>query len=147
MRAVLPLRWTQQIISTSVRTFCSEVFRWVFVAFFMRLSFGIRRNYWNSLIVSQKPLKKVSKKFRILRNWLSSYTCLLFVSVGLEHSNSHKLYTKTGQILEKCIEFLDIAVLKVTPIAAVWPATIVSFFTYFTTDLGNAAFELPVPIW
>lgn len=69
------------------------------------------------------------------------------MSVGLEHSNSHKLYTKTGQILEKCIEFLDIAVLKVTPIAAVWPATIVSFFTYFTTDLGNAAFELPVPIW
>lgn len=57
------------------------------------------------------------------------------------------LYTETSQKMEKCIKMLDIAFLKITPILAIWPVLIVSLFTYFTTNLGESAFELACPMW
>lgn len=67
--------------------------------------------------------------------------------IGLKHPESQPLYTETGQHLQKWMTILDFAFLKFTPILAVCPALIVSFVTYYTTDLGGSAFELAAPIW
>lgn len=49
--------------------------------------------------------------------------------------------------MEKWIRIMDIAFLRVTPVLSTFPAMIVCYSKYFTTDLGGKAFELPVPIW
>lgn len=69
------------------------------------------------------------------------------VHVGLEYSESSILYSETGRNVEKWITTMDIAFLKITPIAAVCPASIGSLFTYFMTDSGASAFVLPTPMW
>lgn len=66
---------------------------------------------------------------------------------GLKHPESRALYIESSQKVDKWIRILDVALLRVTPTLAILPAVISSFITYFTTDLGNAALELPGPMW
>lgn len=67
--------------------------------------------------------------------------------VGLKCSESQAMYTKTSQKVEKWIKIVDFVFLKVTPMLSTWTALIVCFIKYFTTDLGDSAFELPIPMW
>lgn len=67
--------------------------------------------------------------------------------VGVECPGSQATYTKISQKLGKCVEILDFACLKGTPILANSTALIAGFVKYFATDLGDSAFELPAPIW
>lgn len=71
----------------------------------------------------------------------------LYGYVGLEHPESQKLYTESSQKIEKWIKILNVALMKISPALTIWPAVITSLITYFTTDLGNAALELPGPMW
>ena len=66
---------------------------------------------------------------------------------GLDNSESQGLYTETSQKVAKWIKIVDIALVKITPTLTILPASIVSFFIYFTTDLGDSAFQLPFPMW
>lgn len=61
--------------------------------------------------------------------------------------SSRLLYEKTNRRAEKWSEIIFILMAKVTPIAWLSPRVIISFFFYFTTDMGNEAFELPSPMW
>lgn len=76
---------------------------------------------------------------------VNSNWSLHYMFIGLAYSQP--LYTETSQKVEKWMRILDVAFLKVTPIMAVGPATIVSFVKFFSTDLGASAFELPIPMW
>lgn len=67
--------------------------------------------------------------------------------IGLEYSKLQTFYIEAGQRVANWIQILHIAFLKVTPIVAVSSTLFISFFTYFTTDLGGLAFELIVPMW
>lgn len=49
--------------------------------------------------------------------------------------------------MEKWIKILDFAFVKCTPILAMCPALIVSFFAYFTTGMDGSALELAYPMW
>lgn len=71
----------------------------------------------------------------------------LHMYAGLKYSESRTLYIENSQKVEKWIKILDLAFLKVTPQFVTWPAVIVSYITYFTTDLGDLAFQFPAPIW
>ena len=60
---------------------------------------------------------------------------------------SKTIYKKTDQKLQKWHKILNIVMVKVPPVLANIPMFIISFYTYFTTDLGRDAFELPCPAW
>lgn len=53
----------------------------------------------------------------------------------------------TNQIVEKCSEIGAFAMIYVVIPCFILPKAIYSFFIYFTTDLGNDAFDLPIAIW
>lgn len=54
---------------------------------------------------------------------------------------------KTNRLVEKWSKIIDFALMKVCVPSAVLPKVVVSYFTYFTTDAGSEAFDLPIPSW
>lgn len=60
---------------------------------------------------------------------------------------SKAIYEKYNQQIEKYGEVLGIFMRQVSIPCFIWPKFIISFFTYFTTDLGNDAFQLPYHLW
>lgn len=70
-----------------------------------------------------------------------------WMCVGSQYAESQPLYTKISRKVGKWIQFLDFVCLKVTPLLCVNSSLIASYLTYFTTDLGETAFELPLPMW
>lgn len=57
------------------------------------------------------------------------------------------LYERTNQLAEKCSEIVYFLIVSVSVPGFVLPKAILSYFLYFTTDLGSEAFETPIPIW
>lgn len=57
------------------------------------------------------------------------------------------IFHKTNQFVEKCSQIVVLFVSILTPIIWVAPQIFASVFTYFTTDLGNDAFELLIGMW
>lgn len=89
-------------------------------------------------------------KFGVISSFYKNYFQLIFaryVNAGRQYSSSAALITEAGQNTEKWIKVIDTAFLIVTPIASTVPASIVSYFTYFTTDAGDTAFQLPFLMW
>lgn len=57
------------------------------------------------------------------------------------------IFHETMKLIEKLSEITFFVMVKVTPITACLLRCAYTFFIYFTTDAGNAAFELPFPMW
>lgn len=57
------------------------------------------------------------------------------------------IYKKADELVEKVGDILYIVVVQVTPLIWVAPKCFGSLFFYFTTDLGNDALELSLPLW
>lgn len=66
---------------------------------------------------------------------------------GMKDPLANKIYTRSCNLIEVFNEFLRFAMVKVTVHLMMWPMCIYSYFTYFTTDLGQNAFELPFYAW
>lgn len=62
-------------------------------------------------------------------------------------SSSKEIYQKSNQQVEKWSKFLKFALLNVTVHCMIWLTAIISYFTYFTTDLGRDSFDLPFYAW
>lgn len=69
-----------------------------------------------------------------------------FVISGIKYVNSKSIYSKTNDFVEKSSENIFIC-MNILKICFLWPKLIESLFIYFTTNLGNVAFELPAPMW
>lgn len=67
--------------------------------------------------------------------------------IGLIKSSSSAMYEKPNHQVERWSEVLKLALLNITTHFMIWPIAIISYFTYFTTDLGEDSFELPFYIW
>lgn len=67
------------------------------------------------------------------------------VCLGLVHPTSKRIYTKPDQQLEKLNGILQLVIVKVIPFSVVIPKYLTCFLMYFITDLGNDAFEIPLP--
>lgn len=65
----------------------------------------------------------------------------------LELENSIPKYEETNKQTEKWSKIIYFGLVKVTPISWILPTLIISCRNYVTTDLGNDAFEMPLPIW
>lgn len=91
----------------------------------------------------RKMLMKVSKlNVQILKYFSKSKNIL-----GSKNPSLKLLYEKTNEKTEKWSKILFFLMVKFTPIAWLSPKVIISFYLYFTTDLGNDALELPSPMW
>lgn len=67
--------------------------------------------------------------------------------VGLENPESKLLYEKHNQQVDKLVKTLIFAVTKVSLNLALWPMCLVSYFTYYTTDMQSDAFKMPFFLW
>lgn len=66
---------------------------------------------------------------------------------GLENPVSQTIYKKFNQKTEKITSIINSAAIKILYPNILMPTLIASFYAYFTTDLGNDAFQLPFPYW
>lgn len=87
-------------------------------------------------------------KFKLIH---SDFKALGYVIINEIHtklgSTSKEIYRKTNQTVEKYTEIGIFAIKNVVVPCFVLPKAIVRFFIYFTTDVGNDAFDLPIGIW
>lgn len=70
-----------------------------------------------------------------------------FFFQGSQNPASNVIYIEVVDRVEKWSRFIHFVMLKVSIPCFVLPKYIVCFYLYFTTDMGNDAFELPLPIW
>lgn len=54
---------------------------------------------------------------------------------------------KTNRQVEKWSEIAYFVLAKITPVCLILPRVIISYATYFATNAGNEAFELPFLFW
>lgn len=78
-------------------------------------------------------------------NYLRTQTHKHFI--GLVNPASMAIYEKSNQQIEEYGNALSIFMRKVSIPCLIMPKVVISFITYFTTDLGNDAFQLPFHIW
>ena len=60
---------------------------------------------------------------------------------------SKAMYSEIDHQIEKWSQIVYIVIAKITPVCFISPIFIYSLVIYFTTDLGNDAFELPLTVW
>lgn len=83
---------------------------------------------------------QITNVFELIEN------CENFVNKS-ESQTSNAIYDKTNRQLEKWSKIIYLAVAEITPMCLVLPQCIVSLIDYSTTDSGNDAFELQLPMW
>lgn len=72
----------------------------------------------------------------------------LSFSVGVNNNPSlQPMYNKFNGIIEKSSEIIYFLAMNVAVPGFVLPKAIVSYYRYFTTDAGSAAFDLPFLAW
>lgn len=69
------------------------------------------------------------------------------VFLASKYSALRGIFNKTNQLVEKIGGIVFFIMIKLTPACVYVPWSIYTFVIYFATDVGNAAFELPYPIW
>lgn len=60
---------------------------------------------------------------------------------------SRVMYEKTNRFVENLCKITYTIGRKLLVPIFILPKAFLSYFTYFTTDAGRAAFELPFPLW
>lgn len=69
------------------------------------------------------------------------------MNLGLRCVTSRSMYEKINHRMEKLSKIVYFGVVGVTVPGFIIPKALVSYFKYFTTDLGADAFDLPMPTW
>lgn len=67
--------------------------------------------------------------------------------IGLKRPTSKAMYERANELSEKFSKIIYFVIVDIAIPLFVAPKVILSYFLYFTTDAGNEAFELPIPIW
>lgn len=67
--------------------------------------------------------------------------------LGLENPSAAAKFIEVNEMVEKMATFFHFALVKLTLPCVLLPNFIMSYFSYFTTDLGADAFILPLPVW
>ena len=67
--------------------------------------------------------------------------------LGSQNPASKTIYVKVIHLIDKLSRFANLCILKVTLPCLILPRYVASFYIYFTTDVGNDAFELPLTMW
>ena len=71
----------------------------------------------------------------------------LWYEAGMENPQSKQTYVKLNENIEKWTGVFYFFMVQLSVPAVTMPQFIISFYLYFTTDLGAEAFNLPFVIW
>lgn len=66
---------------------------------------------------------------------------------GSQNPASKEIYVEIITLIEKLNRFIHFVMVNLTLPCLLFPKYTVCYYTYFTTDIGNDAFELPLPVW
>lgn len=69
------------------------------------------------------------------------------IKIGFKSSTSKATLSNTNKFVEKYSKIGMLFIKFVFTLGYISPKVIISFFIYFTTDAGNDAFNLPLPMW
>lgn len=67
--------------------------------------------------------------------------------LGLLNPISKTIYNKIDEKLQLWVKILDFLMVNVMPVGITFPMLIVTYFAYYTTNLGADAFQLPFFAW
>lgn len=70
-----------------------------------------------------------------------------FIFQGLQNEASKAIYVEVNDRIEKWSQIVHFVLVNVSIPFLILPKYLVSFYLYYTTDMGNDAFELPLPMW
>lgn len=70
-----------------------------------------------------------------------------YSTLGSKHPSSRAIYIETNRKVEKLSEIADFIMVRVSLPGFILPKAVFCYFQYFTTDLGNDAFQLSLPMW
>lgn len=66
---------------------------------------------------------------------------------GLKYTAAKQEYERSNRLVDKWCKIAYVVIEKIFIPSVILPKAIFCFFVYFSTDLGNKAFDLPIPIW
>lgn len=108
------------------------------------------------LILKTRTLFELIEDFESLthtseyRDWNTIFR-MLFLNVekfvALKYTATRPIFNETIQFEEKVSEIMFFIIAYVSLVVATLPACLYSCFIYLTTDSGNDAFVLPLPLW
>lgn len=67
--------------------------------------------------------------------------------LGLKYRTAKQEFEKSNRLVHKWCKIAYVIIVQVCMPSLILPKAMYCFFLYFTTDLGNDAFELPIPTW
>lgn len=97
--------------------------------------------------VSKETYSYFNIRFNILEKLNNFFSYSKNKRLALKYSASRSIFTKTVRFERKLNEITFFVIVKVTPALGALPWITYICFTYFTSDLGNATFETPFPMW
>lgn len=68
-------------------------------------------------------------------------------TLGLKHEESRAMYEKTNHLMEKISKIVYFIIMNSSILGFVIPIAIISYLKYYTTNLGEDAFDLSIPVW
>lgn len=71
----------------------------------------------------------------------------IFAVSGITHLQQRMIYGEASEKIQKLMGNVHLGLVKVIPLFCTLPSFVISFTTYFVTDLGNDAFQLPYRMW
>lgn len=132
--------YTNTVYALSTAAVCTATYT---VAILKMAKFlGILDCFQNIIDKSERVPDFAIKKYRLPSRYHPSI-CLL----GLTKRVSKTIFTETNRKVEKWSRVMHLVVVETTPIFFGAQFLIVGFFLYYTTELGNDAFELQFPTW
>lgn len=78
---------------------------------------------------------------------MSALILIIVHIIGCVNEESKEIYSQSVSLVEKCYGFCAFLFIKLMLPAMTLPPFIVSFFKYYTIDLGKEAFQLPIALW
>lgn len=90
--------------------------------------------------------KRVCKN-ELLQFLVCTETKAIMSISGVKYSESKAIYKEANRLTEKWIKLVYVLIVKVSIQCFVIPEIFITFFIYFTTDVGNDAFVLLLPLW
>lgn len=76
-----------------------------------------------------------------------NFFCCCSCVAAMKFPTTKPIYLRTVQLELKLSKIVFFLIKVLTPVFFYWPWSIYVYFIYFTGDAGNAAFELPFPMW
>lgn len=67
--------------------------------------------------------------------------------IGMVNATSKAIYNEADKKLQVWSKFMDLIIVKMTPIGVNIPTFVISLFKYLTTDLGDESFDMALHQW